>query len=258
MTETLVVVQKSTTVIEVLDPSRIVESVSAGPKGEQGEPGPTGAAGPKGDQGDTGPAGATGPQGEKGDTGDQGPAGADGQDGADGADGAGENNPQTATTLEMTTGTETDLRSMSPALVKAAAEEHGGVAGSVDPFTRFVVELRTTDNSSPTTVDLSSFPALGFSELYLIHAEVFFNVAGAIQNGYYEHKWFVERILSLVSSVNPSTPTNHSFGKNTGAQVVNFSHDTLSSKPKIEVQGISTHVTDWTVIVSYRKVYDGS
>lgn len=54
--------------------------LTPGPKGDQGDIGPSGPAGPKGDQGEPG---ATGPKGDKGDPGETGPKGDKGDPGAD-------------------------------------------------------------------------------------------------------------------------------------------------------------------------------
>lgn len=50
---------------------------ATGAKGPKGDTGPIGPRGPKGDTGETGPRGSTGPKGDKGDTGPRGLAGAD-------------------------------------------------------------------------------------------------------------------------------------------------------------------------------------
>lgn len=58
-----------------------------GPKGDKGDPGPTGAAGAKGDKGDPGVAGPVGAMGPKGDAGAPGPAGPKGDSGPAGPKG---------------------------------------------------------------------------------------------------------------------------------------------------------------------------
>ena len=76
-------------------------SLTPGPKGDKGEPGPTGERGPQGDVGPRGSDGVPGPQGPAGDPGPrgadglQGPAGETGPRGADGLPGpAGPTGPQ--------------------------------------------------------------------------------------------------------------------------------------------------------------------
>jgi len=59
----------------------------AGPKGDQGEPGPEGPAGAKGEQGDAGPEGPTGLKGDQGEPGPEGPAGPKGDQGDPGPEG---------------------------------------------------------------------------------------------------------------------------------------------------------------------------
>lgn len=102
MSDTVVVTETVTGVVEVVSAGPQGPAGPIGPQGIQGNVGATGATGAtgpqglKGDTGDTGPTGATGPQGlqgpqgvqgVKGDTGDTGPTGAIGPQGPQGIQG---------------------------------------------------------------------------------------------------------------------------------------------------------------------------
>ena len=101
---------------------------ATGPRGFvglTGGTGNTGAQGEDGDQGSQGDDGGTGPQGQQGATGNTGPRGEQGEQGEQGdtgAPGGAANLPATATQAEMEAGTQSNLRSMSPELVRQAIE----------------------------------------------------------------------------------------------------------------------------------------
>jgi len=83
----VVEVQTSSVVVEVLETSREVVEVVTGGASTPGPPGPQGPAGPAGPTGTQGAAGATGPAGAKGDPGPAGPTGSQGPPGTTGATG---------------------------------------------------------------------------------------------------------------------------------------------------------------------------
>lgn len=225
----------------------------------------------QGDQGDQGIKGDKGDQGDAGTDGLDGNNGVDGQDGLDGAPGGvtsvngevgivtltlGDANPSTATTEEMTTGTETSNRLMSPALVKASAEEHGGGSGGL--FTEFEVTQTTTDNSE-VSLTLTDFPTISFNELYLITVRAIMYASGGAKVDYFEHTYAVERHIGLVASINPlNSPVisiGELWGKNSASAVLICAHDTSNSKPLIKVRGDASTTEYWKVVVSYRKMF---
>lgn len=168
-----------------------------------------------------------------------------------------EANPATASTAEMELGTETAIRSMSPALVKAAVDEHAGGGGS-GLFSELEIKQTTTDDSE-VALDLSSFPTVSFNELYLIIVKAIMYASGGAKVDYFEHTYAVERQIGTVAAINPINDpvpsVGENWGKNSGSAKLICSADTANSKPLIKVKGDAATTEYWTVHISYRKMY---
>lgn len=165
-----------------------------------------------------------------------------------------EANPATASTAEMELGTETAIRSMSPALVKTAIDEHAGSGGGSSSEWKSVFTQLQTSTDDEYDLPMTGVPALSAGEAMECRATVRLYSDGDASPTYsrWTRQWGFHRRTGGAMAGEELEVTGHDAGTHSdGISTITFVYDALTFKPRIFIQGETDAVT-WSLLFEYR------